>query len=177
MCAECSETDMVLGICARNANDTPIPEQAYCNDGTHCQMPNGRTNYSKYKCPAGCANATACQPCSTASGQSTCRIEQIGQPMMVQAKPIWNLTSDYWEFIAGLPKSQKCCLNASGGDAPPFEYTYGEILSTKSRSEFLQYPGRGEESIDCGRTPDTSVLKYCGVTIPISQMKFTCFKT
>jgi len=181
-CAPCTDNDYATGRCNRYAVDSPIPAQAYCNDGTPCQLPSeGWSNYSKYYCPPTCVNATACKACNSSdfSGKrSFCRIEQVGEPPFVANRSYSELTASTidsdWAFVAGLPAKDKCCVEKKVEDQPSLEYTYVSHYGSKARSEFLQYPSRGEAGIDCGRTPDTSVLMYCGVKIPISQQKIAC---
>ncbi|MCX8195224.1 MAG: hypothetical protein N3G22_03930 [Candidatus Micrarchaeota archaeon] len=179
-CEPCTPERIAAGVCSENAQDNPIPAQAYCNDGTVCALPSGWTNYSKYFCPDTCVNYTACKLCpSFGNKKSVCRIEQVGEaPFLAERKySELNETSfdDDWAFVAGLPAKDKCCVEKQEPERPVQKYTYAIMNSQKQRSEFLQFPRRGEEGIDCGRTPDTSVLVYCGVRIPLSQQKISCF--
>ena len=177
-CTPCTESDYTLGLCeefsAPPGQDIP---QQYCNDGNACEMPPGHSDYENYKCPSTCVSAEACLPCSSFSSQSFCRIEEVGSAPQGVSKPYSEISDTYWEFLAGLPASAKCCLVSQEPNKPLLEYTYVAREGSKQQSEFLQYPTRGESGIDCGRSPDTSVLKYCNVAIPISQKQISCFQT
>lgn len=176
-CSKCTESDYAFGQCARNPAESG--PQHDCNDGSACIMP-AAGNYDEYRCPGTCVYSEACQLCnsSTFSGASSfCRMEQVGEPPVGYTKPYSDISDTYWEFVAGLPAKNKCCLLKEIPDQPPLEYTYVKRTGQKSRSEFLQYPTRGEPNIDCGRTPDTSILKYCNIPIPIEQKDITCYRT
>jgi hypothetical protein len=174
-CAECTDRDYSMGACDRNAQNLPGLPQLVCNDGSPCELPDGASDYHKYFCPHTCLNSAECESCADSPEASFCRIERTGRQPTGETKNLAALDDLYWEFIAGLPKEEKCCLvqeNAESGDEA--KYTYVERTGSKQRSEFLQFPTRGEQGIDCGRVPDTSVLKYCGITIPISQLQVDC---
>ncbi|MEM2137786.1 MAG: hypothetical protein QW568_01745 [Candidatus Anstonellaceae archaeon] len=185
-CTKCTASDYALGLCDRSiaAPGSPDEPQLYCADGTTCAMPPGETNYSAYRCPSNCVDADVCKICATdfpSNTQSYCRIEQVGEPVQVAYRNYSELddatASTDWEFIAGLPLKDKCCVIKNASDTIPTMYTYVSRKGTKQRSEFIQYPTRGETGLDCGRTPDTSVLSYCGITIPISQKDIMCFRS
>ena len=65
---------------------------------------------------------------------------------------------------------------SSGEGQNGSKYTYVTMTGSKQQAEFLQFPTRGEYDIDCGRAPDTSVLTYCNIRIPISQKEIACVK-
>jgi hypothetical protein len=185
-CTQCTASDYAIGLCDRNligtggSGDEP---QLYCADGTTCAMPAGETDYAAYRCPSNCVDADKCEICTSfpESTQSYCRIEQVGEPVQVAYINYSELddatASTDWEFIAGLPLKDKCCVIKNASDSISTMYTYVSRKGTKQRSEFIQYPTRGETGLDCGRTPDTSVLSYCGITIPISQKDIMCFRS
>lgn len=182
-CVECSKSDYALGLCDQNAAVEPDLPQLYCNDGKTCAMPSGRVDYDKFRCPSNCVNSSACTLCTSfpTTVQSYCRIEQVGEQVQVAYRNYTELddatAGTDWEFLAGLPAKDKCCVIKNATESIPTMYTYVSKKGTKQRSEFLQYPTRGEEGLDCGRTPDTSVLSYCGITIPVSQKDITCFRS
>jgi hypothetical protein len=167
--------------------DTSLPPDSVpyqrCNDGQNCQMPVdpdtgadlGYTNYSKYFCPPLCANINACKPCSSMGGFNlSCRIETIYNTYKT-IKNYTDLSDTYWDLLAALPAQDKCCLQMPVANGS-VSYTFMKKQSVTQRSELLQYPKRGDIGIDCGRTPDTSFLTYCGIDIPINQETTTCFK-
>ncbi|MCX8197213.1 MAG: hypothetical protein N3G80_02770 [Candidatus Micrarchaeota archaeon] len=187
MCEVCKDEDVISGACQKphedyQPGDENLP-QLYCMDGEKCQMPDSSwTNYSYYRCPAMCVNATACKKCKdivppTAGSNLFCRIETSDNRIFRVLKNYSQLTDDYWDIIAALQNKDKCCLNMSDPqNNEEIKYTYGKIEGVKQRTEFIQYPKRGDIGIDCGRAPDTSVLKYCNVKIPLSNNHLACWK-
>ncbi len=174
-CVECTETDYAMRLCSKTALNNPLIDQLVCNDGFPCKMPATITAYNKYKCPATCVDSTKCTPCSQLSSyKSFCIIDEDGK-ITGESKLYTEISDEYWEFLAGLPAKDKCCL-VSTATQNPQEYTYVSRTSTKTQSEVLQYPTRGELGIDCGRLPDTSILEYCNIQIPISQKEIVCTK-
>jgi hypothetical protein len=172
-CVPCTDSDYAMGFCFR-VNNPKIADQLYCNDGTECTLPAGAPAAS-YKCPFTCMNVNNCEPCADTSEKSFCKIDRTWEPTIGKSMELFNITDLYWEFLAGLPAKDKCCLvKEQGASQPDLLYTYVERNGVKSQSEFLQYPTRGETGIDCGRVPNTDVLKYCGISIPISQLQVDC---
>jgi len=187
-CDPCTSYDYITGVCDREAliaqNNDPNLPQLYCNDGHTCTMPVDEQSrspipYSQYKCESRCLNETACKLCNSStylSSASFCRISTPNSPASGYSLP-YNQINDYnWEFLAGLSPQEKCCLQSTGEGLYGTEYTYTTMTGTKQQSEFLQFPKRGEADIDCGRVPDTSVLEFCGVRVPISQKEIACMK-
>ncbi len=182
-CETCSDYDYMTGACdlaAKTAQSSdPNLAQLYCNDATKCTMPSpGQNDFYKYRCAYRCMNYNACILCSAAvhlGDASFCRITPTDGDTMGVALPYGKISDDYWEFLAGLSPEEKCCLKstAEGVDA---KYTYVSMEGTKQQAEFLQFPRRGEYDIDCGRAPDTSVLTYCNIRVPISQKEIACMK-
>jgi len=157
------------------AAQLPSIPQLYCNDGTTCQMPSGVTlpgNYSKYRCNPTCVNYTACAKCEDDhANQAFCKITRGGVDYSVY-RNYDAIDSTYWEFIAGMEPQAKCCLNTSVEQ----KYTYSKQSGAKQRSEFLQFPKRGETGLDCGRTPNTDFLQYCNIKVPVEQVTYACWK-
>ena len=110
------------------------------------------------------------------SDLSYCRIADAGGETIGASWPYANLSDDYWEFLAGLSASEKCCLAGEGESKEGTKYTYISIEGSKQQAEFLQFPTRGQPDVDCGRAPDTSVLTYCNIRVPISQKEIMCMK-
>ena len=180
-CLECTDFDYITGACdsAVKASSDPSLPQIYCNDGAKCAMPGGRSDTGHFRCTDRCMNATACKLCSDVSNNeysSFCRITPVGGATFGTSRCYNNITDDYWEFLAGLSPSEKCCLQSSAADQSSAKYTYTIMTGTKQQSEFLQFPGHGEQNIDCGRSPDTSVLTYCNIRVPISQKEIACMR-
>jgi hypothetical protein len=177
-CVPCTGYDFAIGVCDTEAvQNDPNIDQLYCNDGTTCAMPSGSQEYHKYRCDSRCMNATACELCSENTGDTSfCRITPNGEETIGAAKLYSEITDDYWEFLAGLSPKEKCCLVTSPDGQNGSKYTYTMLTGSKQRAEFLQYPTRGEQNIDCGRTPDTSVLTYCNIRVPISQKEIACMR-
>lgn len=180
-CEQCTDYDFAIGACDMDApNQATIP-QLYCNDGTRCKVPAGAgtIDYSEYKCPDRCMNYTACLLCGSyqhATDASYCRIADAGGDTIGASKAYSEINDDYWEFLAGLSPSEKCCLLGEGEGKEGTKYTYTAMTGSKQQAEFLQYPTRGQEDVDCGRAPDTSVLTYCNIRVPISQKEIMCMK-
>lgn len=179
-CEPCTDMDYATGTCTENENNAHMP-QHYCNDGTLCNAPDASdaprflTNPNEYRCPLSCVRNDSCDLCSESAGlNSFCVIKPTEEPAIGAIKPYAEISDEYWEFLAGLPAEEKCCLELESGTGAAQKYTYVSYKGGKERSEFLQYPSRGEEGIDCGRVPDTSVLTYCNVRIPISQKEISC---
>jgi len=182
-CQECADFDYITGACdmaAKQAgNSNPNLPQIYCNDGAKCLMPQGRSDTQNFRCADRCMSATACKLCSDPShsaDSSFCRITPVGGSTFGASKCYSKIDDDYWEFLAGLLPSEKCCLQSADSDKSDAKYTYTLMTGTKQQSEFLQFPAHGEQNIDCGRSPDTSVLTYCNIRVPISQKQIACMK-
>lgn len=190
-CVKCTDADYTLGLCEKFGATNPVQlradtNQLYCNDGTQCEMPLDQfgepstqppyDEYWLYRCPSMCLNQSACTLCGmdTLSRSSFCKIDMSDGTSIYDTKPYTGISDLYWEFVAGLPARDKCCLESEKPEEAGKIYTYTSIYGSKQQSEFLQYPRRGEIGIDCGRVPDTSLLQYCGITIPISQKQFKC---
>lgn len=172
-CIACEDFDYLTGACNR---DNP-EEQHYCNDGTKCAMPAGETDYGGYRCSYTCVNITNCRLCSSDStSKSFCYIEPNDESPVAVTKPYSEINDKYWEWVAGLPAKDKCCIEKALPDQPVQTYTYVARSGGIQKNEFLQYPARGELGIDCGRVPDTSVLEYCGIKIPIATKTFACWR-
>jgi hypothetical protein len=145
-------------------------------------MPEGADpppDYGGYRCPDRCMNHSACTLCGSyqhATDASYCRIADAGGETIGASWPYANLSDDYWEFLAGLSASEKCCLAGEGESKEGTKYTYISIEGSKQQAEFLQFPTRGQPDVDCGRAPDTSVLEYCNIRVPISQKEIMCMK-
>ena len=184
LCEPCTPASYSLGICDPGLKGTgPKPaqeniDQLYCADGTQCQFPSGYAgDYWDYYCPQACANYTACTPCSDAVYATTsafCRV-QDQQDVWKTNKPYSSLSDSYWDIISALPAQDKCCLETQSDDAT-LRYTYLKRSGATQNSEFLQFPGRGETGLDCGRTPETSALSYCNIQIPTAQEDITCWQ-
>jgi hypothetical protein len=178
-CTPCTFYDEMMGVCdIGGPNSNSIP-QLYCNDGTKCTMPDGETAYNQYKCEARCMNYTACKLCTSpanANHASFCRFSDPGGVTTGYSRDYSNITDDYWEFLTGLSPSEKCCLENTAQGASGTKYTYVGVSGSKQQSVFLQYPSRGEFDLDCGRAPDTSVLSYCNIKVPISQKEIACMR-
>jgi len=182
-CQECTDYDYMNGACDSSLRANPYTgqdiAQLYCNDGAKCEMPAGRTDYGLFRCADRCLNATACKLCSDPahlSDSSFCRITPVGGTTFGESMCYRKITDDYWEFLAGLSPSEKCCLQSTAQGRSDTKYTYTLMTGTKQQSEFLQLPGHGEQNIDCGRSPDTSVLTYCNIRVPISQKEIACMR-
>lgn len=180
MCQPCDATAIAMGTCDRQiVQQDSLPQGAVpyqiCNDGQHCQMPAGYTNYSRYFCPPLCANLSASSLCSDVTGSNlSCRIDTLYRTYKT-IKNFTDLDDRYWNLIAALPPQDKCFLQTPVAN-DTVTYTYMKKQSVTQRSELLQFPRRGEVGIDCGRTPDTSFLTYCGIDVPINQEETVCFK-
>lgn len=183
VCEVCNDGSYGLGICdsrLKTPSNRVSPEatdQLYCNDGQMCQPPAGvnwNTDYWNYYCPQTCVNYSACDPCSQSTESAFCRIESPDN-LWKTIKPYSSLTDAYWDIISALPAKDKCCLEKQSDDAT-LRYTFLKRTSSTQRSEFLQFPRRGETGIDCGRTPDTSFLKYCDIEIPVAEKDIACWK-
>ena len=182
MCAPCTDYDYVTGACdyaaLQSQDPNPNLAQLYCNDGTTCALAAGQQSYAS-KCEPRCMNYTACKVCSSgyhANDASFCRINAPGSPPTGISLPYANISDIYWEFAAGLSPSEKCCLVSGDEGQNGSKYTYVKMTGTKQQSEFLQYPTRGDFDVDCGRAPDTSVLSYCNIRVPLSQREIACVK-
>lgn len=195
-CNVCTEIDFATGTCkedipapiggwtyptALNNYAASLPAQLYCNDGNPCALEGNPLDYeiednlTEYYCPPTCVNYDVCQPCEDITTQSSfCQIETPTSTYR-EIKPYPDLSDTYWEFLAGLPPKDKCCLSQTV-DEETGKYTYASKDASSQRSEFLQFPRRGEEGIDCGRMPDTSILKYCNIEIPMSSRQMACWK-
>jgi hypothetical protein len=154
--------------------------QYMCDDGSNCMMPDEvkENEYGSYKCAPRCVSG-ACKSCNStalSTSSSFCVITETDGLPKGYTWPFSKLSDEYWEFLTGLPPKDKCCLQTTSGPLNGTYYTYGSQTGAKSRSEFLQFPRRGEEGQDCGRAPDTSILTYCGIRVPVSQKKITCAK-
>ena len=178
-CTPCTFYDRMMGTCPSGApNNNQLP-QLYCNDGTKCTMPDDRTDYNNYMCEPRCMNYTACMLCSSQpylASASFCRFTSPGGSTSGYSKPYSEISDDYWEFLAGLSPPEKCCLAGSADGMAGTKYTYVGVSGTKQQSVFLQYPTRGEPNLDCGSAPDTSVLEYCNIKVPISQKEIACMQ-
>ena len=185
-CVPCTAQDKNTGYC-QTEESYAVPEDAvqlYCVDGTQCAMPNGYTNYSLYRCPGTCADAGACELCedkpAPPAGTSNiyCRVEGSYGDIFQAEKNYSQLSDLYWDVLSALPNKDKCCLNVTDArTSTQIEYTYSALTGVKQRTEFLQFPKRGEIGLDCGRTPDTSFLTYCNVRVPIVNNHLYCAKT
>jgi hypothetical protein len=85
------------------------------------------------------------------------------------------INDQYWDILSALPAKDKCCIEKTV-DNTTIKYTFVKKQSSTQRSEFLQFPRRGEEGLDCGRTPDTSFLKYCDIEVPIDEKQIACWR-
>ena len=124
-------------------------------------------------------SAAACKLCTGpayASDSSFCRMTPVGGSTYGTSMCYRSISDDNWEFLAGLSPSEKCCLQSTDTDKSDVKYTYTMMTGTKQQSEFLQFPAHGEQNIDCGRSPDTSVLEYCNIRVPISQKQIACME-
>jgi hypothetical protein len=185
-CTPCTGFDYISGICDLNAANSPDIPQLYCNDGTTCTMPDSGALpdasgvYNQYKCEQRCVNYTACKLCTgpeNADYASFCRFSEPGGEKAGYVKSYSNITDDYWEFLTGLSASEKCCIDGATQEGMNgTKYTYVGLSGSKQQSVFLQYPTRGGLDIDCGRAPDTSVLEYCNIRVPISQKEIACMR-
>ena len=185
-CNPCTDYDYMNGVCSLKARLAPTDQslsldQRFCNDGALCSMPTGASGQEfHYKCEPRCMNYTACKICNSSTFQgdaSFCRITQPGANTFGYSWNYSNMSDTYWEFLAGLSPSEKCCLQSNSSEGQEgSKYTYVKLTGSKQQSEFLQFPRRGEYDIDCGRSPDTSVLSYCGIRIPISQKEIACMR-
>jgi hypothetical protein len=189
LCEPCDRSDLNTGFCTLHtggyqAGDENL-DQLYCMDGTKCEMPPdfsaGRwTNYSYYRCPALCANTSACTNCDKMPAPATgsnlfCRIETGDGGVMHATKNYKDLSDDYWDIISALQNKDKCCLNTTDARTnAAIKYTYIKKEGVKQRNEFLQYPRRGDLGIDCGRTPNTDFLVYCNIKVPITNNQLFC---
>jgi len=183
-CSPCTDYDYMTGTCSLEALQEEDPDlatpQLYCNDATLCTMPAGENAFKyRYKCEPRCMNYTACKLCNSQfydTSASFCRISEPGAPATGYSKPYANISDIYWVFVAGLSPSEKCCLESSSEGQEGSRYTYVTLTGSKQQAEFLQFPRRGEFDIDCGRAPDTSVLSYCNIRIPLSQKEIACMR-
>jgi hypothetical protein len=202
-CVPCTPQEIGLGACggtntaqldcAMGDPCTPPATDAYGRatldvNGNPTAQWNGLGSDSDeyiYRCPDNCItnNCTSCNDSSVSSLKSYCNVERTGQPQEFAFMSYGNLTDDYWDFLAGLPYNQRCCLNVpvtgsmpgeNATNSPMVKYTYSLLSSTKTNPVQDIFPSRGETGIDCGQTPDTSILTYCGVQIPISSETISC---
>ncbi|MFA6490135.1 MAG: hypothetical protein WCT52_05665 [Candidatus Micrarchaeia archaeon] len=181
ICQPCDTAAYSTGVCDRQiAQDGSLPMTSVpylmCNDGQYCTMPDPSfTNYSRYFCAPLCANISAADLCSDLTDANlSCRIDTIYRSYRT-LKNFTDLNDKYWNLIAALPAQDKCFLEMSVANETQ-TYTYLKKQSVTQRSELLQYPRRGDIGIDCGRTPDTSFLTYCGIDVPLNQEETTCFR-
>ncbi|MEM4633595.1 MAG: hypothetical protein QW275_00385 [Candidatus Anstonellaceae archaeon] len=187
VCERCTTNAYSTGVCNSEYTDNNHPaienvDQLMCNDGTRCTLPldendNPVSDYWNYFCPQICVNYDNCASCtdpSLASATAFCRIEAWSGVWKTN-KPYSAINDQYWDILSALPAKDKCCIEkeVEGGKV---KYTYVKKESATQRSELLQFPRRGEEGIDCGRTPDTSFLKYCDIEVPIDEKKIACWK-
>ena len=178
-CEPCTDYDQMTGACDAYQAPSPDLPQLVCNDGTKCTMPGGATNYNLYKCESRCMNYDACKLCNGSANLGYASFCRISEPGGATAGYSWNysdITDNYWEFLTGLSPSEKCCLAGTDDGAAGTKYTYVGLSGSKQQSVFLQYPSRGEYDIDCGNAPDTSVLEYCNIRVPISQKEIACMR-
>ena len=201
-CRICTDQDKAAGACVQHPDDPNILAlgsdlpQLYCMDGNQCTDPNNpgqplAGDYGKYLCPQYCARSTppyACKLCSDtslSSSQLYCRIDtgdnvyQVIKPYNTPsdpANPDKNLGVDDWNLIASLPNKDKCCLTESDQSGRTLTYTYTNMAGAQERSELLQFPKQGNPATDCGRTPNTDVLKDCGITITKTSSTAYCHK-
>ena len=193
-CEKCTDASYALGLCDREIRYLPRPAadetpQLFCagNGNAQCQLPPG-VNYWEYFCPPTCSNFNSCTPCSDTTAyntaQAVCRVESSNGDVTRVARYYNAVAGDLtnpglgerdWDIIAALPNQDKCCIEKKE-DETTLRYTFLQRKSAKQRSEFLQFPTRGELDLDCGRTPDTSVLKYCNVEIPLDEKDIYCRK-
>ena len=171
MCEECTAYDYRMGICDYSGSG----DQLYCNDGQQCTMPAG-SGGSNYRCAYRCMNYSACELCSeNTADASFCRISDADSTFGISRA--YNKFSDnYWEFLAGLPASEKCCLNSSFNGESGAKYTFVSVSSTMRNAKPLQYPSRGATDVICEGAPDTSVLSYCNVLIPLAEKELACMR-
>jgi len=185
VCESCTDEAYASGTCNFEYEEgahPPTPDltpQLFCNDGTRCTLPEGvnESDYWQYYCAPTCMNYTACNLCEDYYSDTTawCRVETSDNVYKTE-KSYSNITKSYWDVLAALPAQDKCCLEQDMGDGDMAKYTYVKRESAVQRTEFLQYPKRGESGQDCGRTPDTSTLTYCDVEIPADEKSITCWK-
>jgi len=183
-CTPCNSYDDMMGVCNTGGDNNGDIPQLYCNDGAKCIMPDEALAepiipYNMYKCEPRCMNYTACKLCTSPLNEdyaSFCRFTEPGGLTSGYSRDYFNITDDYWEFLTGLPPSEKCCLANTNEGMAGTKYTYVSLTGSKQQSVFLQYPTRGELDIDCGRAPDTSVLEYCNIKVPLSQKEIACMR-
>ncbi|VVB99926.1 Uncharacterised protein [uncultured archaeon] len=180
-CSECDDSARLSGLCDITKKVGSEFAQDYCSDGALCTMPAGETDRSKFYCPRTCVRKDACigNQCSASAASSFCLVTDTGASPHGETRLYSAIDDANWYFLAGLPPADKCCLAETNPNNPGAVtyYTYESRSGSKQVSQFLQFPRRGEVGIDCGRTLDTSVLTYCNIRIPISQMEVMCYKT
>jgi|GEM_PF-1974424 len=186
-CERCDVASFATGTCAdyspsSHPQDAQATPQLYCNDGNICELnATAAQEFWNYYCPSTCVNYESCVPCGDVDANAWCRVEKNGR-VWKTSKNYSDITDEYWDILAGLSAKDKCCIEAElaaepgYGESPPARYTYTSKVSYTQRAEFIQYPKKGEEDIDCGRAPDTSVLSYCNVEIPQSEGTMACWK-
>jgi len=172
MCEECNDYDYSQGICDNSGSG----DQLYCNDGQQCTMPDGAGSSSDYRCAYRCMDYAACELCSENKvDASFCRISDADSTIG-SSRAYSSINDNYWEYLAGLPASEKCCLNSTFNGESGAKYTYIGVSSTMRNAKPIQYPSRGETDVVCEGAPDTSVLSYCNVRIPLAEKEIACMR-
>jgi hypothetical protein len=173
-CEKCTLQELSRGLCGRQALLTL--------SGVECSRPedvpvlgwNAALKLS-YKAPRNCFEAASCRMCSTmpAATSATCRIE-TADSLYRQAFVVHLLDENNREIIASLPPAMRCCLNSTDAQNNTVNYTYVPTSGRMRNNELDIYPTRGEEGMECGKTPDLRP-QSCGITMPVADMKIECW--
>jgi hypothetical protein len=174
-CEPCNSLDKVQGICGPPSGQTaPV-----CDNGNPCTLPAG-ANATDYKCPDNTI-VGECTLCSDMTGKTAvCTYRYANGTETTTATPMSDITSDvYLDVLGGIPKPNKCCVLAAGGNGTSAEYTYSKQSFATPQNKPLVFPKTGDPNVDCGFGSSVDVLNqlsnFCNVqTVPLKNYDINC---
>ncbi len=174
-CDLCTGLDKVQNKCgAPSGHSAPV-----CDNGNECTVPPGG-NVTDYKCP----DATIvgdCTLCSDEVGKTySCTKTYANGTVQNFGGSMTDITSDlYLDVVGGIPKPEKCCLQASGANGTYSKYSYSKQSFATPQNQPLVFPRSGDPNVDCGFGSSIDAVNqlsnFCNVqTVPLKNYDINC---
>ncbi|MEW6723167.1 MAG: hypothetical protein AB1324_07925 [Candidatus Micrarchaeota archaeon] len=174
-CQPCTSLEKTQGICGAEA--------LTCDNGLTCTPPAG-LSLSQIEGNFRCAEGTViddpagdrCTLCEDMTGTSySCEFRYSNGTVQTFNGMVSELDSDvFLDYIAGIPKPQKCCLENTDGS----RYSYYKRSSGSQINKPIAFSKTGDPQADCGLTADIAAIKeaqsFCAIEIPVKDYDVTC---
>ncbi|MCI0503205.1 hypothetical protein L0Y65_00670 [Candidatus Micrarchaeota archaeon] len=173
-CAPCSSLEKTQGLCTADALS--------CDNGPACILPPGLTESQasgSYRCPENTViddpEGERCRICSEMSGAYECTIRYTNGTVETLSGNMSDITTDaYLDVMAGISRTDKCCLEDAAGQ----RHTFFKRSSTSLINRPIAFSKSGNPLVDCGLSSDFSALSdaqsFCGIDIPLKNYDVSC---